>query len=256
MTTRHTAPALAAAALGLFLAGAAHADDAAIRKAWAEASPGSPAIDEISRTVIPGLYEVRLGTEIFYMDEKGEHILFAADGSKSESGTGHIIEIKSKKDLTQNRIDKLTAIDVATLPVKDAMVMKQGTGARKLFIFEDPNCGYCKKLERDLVALKDVTIYTYLIPILGGDSAVKARDIWCSADNAHAWRNWMLNGDRAPRNMGKCDFSAIDRNTALAQKYRVNGTPAIVFEDGTRLPGAVPLDELEKQIAARGAKKG
>jgi thiol:disulfide interchange protein DsbC len=204
--------------------------------------------------VIPGLYEVRLGTEIFYMDEKGEHIVFPADGGHADVGTGHIIDIRTKKDLTQARIDKLTAIDVDKLPFKDAMVMKQGTGARRLVIFEDPNCGYCKRLERDLVALKDVTIYTFLIPILGGDSSVKARDIWCAKDNAHVWRNWMLNGERAPRDMGKCDFSAIERNTAMAQKYRINGTPAIVFDDGSRMPGAVPLEDLEKALATRSRK--
>jgi thiol:disulfide interchange protein DsbC len=243
--------ALAATVLGLAFAGAAIADEAAIRKGWLDANPGKPAPDEITRTPIAGLWEVRVGTEIFYMDEKGEHVVFPSDGNSSPEGTGHIIELKTKRDLTQTRIDKLMAIDIDHLPMKDAMVMKQGNGARRLVIFEDPNCGYCKRLEQDLVALKDVTIYTFLIPILGGDSPIKARDIWCAKDNAHVWRQWMLSGERAPRQMGKCDFSAIERNTAMAQKFRISGTPALIFEDGSRLPGAVPLDELEKQMTTR-----
>ncbi len=243
--------ALLPAVLAALLAGAAHADDAAIRKSWAARNPDSAPIDEITKTPIPGLYEVRIGLQIFYMDEKGDYVLFPSDDT---AGMGHIIEMRNKHDVTQARIDKLTNVDVDKLPWKDAMVMKQGTGARRLVLFEDPNCGYCRKLERDLVALKDVTIYTFLIPILGGDSPVKSRDIWCSKDNAAVWRNWMLTGEKGPRNMGKCDFSAIDRNLALATRYRIQGTPAIIFEDGSRVPGALPLDELEKQILVRTKK--
>lgn len=246
---------LPALVLGALLAAPAMADDAAIRKNWAEANPGTPPIDEISKTPIAGLYEVRVGTEIFYVDEKGEHVIFASEGSRAEQGTGHIISLKAKKDITQARIDKLTAIDVDKLPFQDAMVMKQGTGARRLVIFEDPNCTYCKRLERDLVALKDVTIYTFLIPILGPDSTIKARDIWCSRDNSKVWRNWMLNGEPVKREMGKCDAGALDRNLALAQRYRINGTPAIVFDDGSHVPGAIPLAELEKSLMTK-VKKG
>jgi thiol:disulfide interchange protein DsbC len=243
--------ALSAALIGLACAGAALADDAAIRKAFTEAYPGQPGPDEITRSAVPGLYEVRVGTDIYYVDEKGDHIIAPA----TEGGNfGHIIETRTKKDLTQPRIDKLNAIDIDKLPLHDAMVMKQGTGARRLVIFEDPNCGYCRKLERDLVALKDVTIYTFLIPILGGDSPIKARDIWCAKDNARVWRSWMLNGESAKREMGKCDYSAIERNTALAQKHHINGTPAIVFEDGSRVPGALPADELEKAVATKSKK--
>lgn len=246
-----TAPRFALRALLIALAGltvavAAHADDALIRKVWKERNPKGPSIDEITKTPISGLYEVRIGTEIFYVDDQAKYILFPDQG--------HIIDMKTKADLTQARIDKLTAIDVNTLPLKDAMVMKQGTGARRLFIFEDPNCTYCKHLEHELVQLKDVTIYTFLIPILGPDSTIKARDIWCSPDNAHVWRNWMLSGVPAQRQMGQCDFSALDRNLAMADKYRINGTPGIVFEDGSRVPGAIPVQQLEERLAAKAKK--
>ena len=243
---RRASRTLLATLAGLALANGALADEATIRKVWNERNPKGPAIDEITKAPMGGLYEVRVGMEIFYVDANADYILFPEQG--------HIIEMKTKADLTQARIDKITSVDFDKLPFQDAMVMKQGTGARRLAIFEDPNCGYCRKLERDLTALKDVTIYTFLIPILGADSTVKARDIWCAKDNATVWRNWMLGTEPVKRGMGKCDYTAIDRNVAFAQKYRINGTPAIFFEDGSRVPGAIPLEQLEKSLAAKSKK--
>ena len=123
-------------------------------------------------------------------------------------------------------------------------------------MFVDPNCGYCKKFERDLAAVKDVTIYAFLYPILGPDSNAKSRDIWCAADPAKTWRAWMIDGVVPPKAMGsKCDAQALQRNLELGRKYRVQGTPAVVFEDGTRVPGAIPLEQVEKALAAA-AKRG
>jgi thiol:disulfide interchange protein DsbC len=103
--------------------------------------------------------------------------------------------------------------------------------------------------------VKDVTVYTFLYPILGGDSPDKSRNIWCAKDNSVAWRDWMINGTPAPRAMGgKCDLAALDRNVALGKKYRVNGTPALVFEDGKRVPGAMAPDQVEKQLVASRGK--
>jgi len=223
---------------------AAVAQEAVIRKNIAERLPDFPKIDEVSKTAIPGIYELRIGAEVLYSDERGEHII-----------QGELIETKTRNNLTQARIDKLSAIDFASLPLKDAIVWKQGTGARKLVVFADPNCGYCKKFEKEMQGVKDVTVYTFLYPILGGDSPDKSRNIWCAKDNSIAWRDWMINGTPAPRNMGgKCDTSALDRNVALGKKYRVNGTPALVFEDGKRVPGAMAPDQVEKQLVASRGK--
>ncbi len=227
-----------------FLSSSAWADEAAIRKNLAERLPNLPKIDEVSKTPIPGLFEVRLGTEIVYADENGNHLL-----------QGALIDTKTRTDLTQAKVDKLTAIDVASLPLKNAVVIKQGTGARKLFVFADPNCGYCKRLERDLLALKDVTIYNFIYPILGPDSVVKSKDIWCAKDAGKAWRDWMVDGKMASKAVANCDVSAIEANTELGRKYRVQGTPAVVFEDGTRAPGAIPGAQIEARMAAA-AKKG
>jgi thiol:disulfide interchange protein DsbC len=119
----------------------------------------------------------------------------------------------------------------------------------------DPNCGYCKRFERDVAGLKNVTVYTFLYPILGPDSTTKSRDIWCAKDPAKAWRDWMINGTvPASTASAKCDTAALDRNTELGRKHRVQGTPATVFEDGSRSPGAIPVDEIEKRLAAAAGK--
>ena len=232
-----------AVCLGVVLGHAAIAQEAVIRKNIADRLPDFPKIDEVSKTPIPGLFELRVGVEIYYSDEQGTHII-----------EGQMIETKGRVNLTEARINKLTAINFAELPLKDAMVWKNGTGARKIAVFADPNCGYCKRFEKDLQQVKDVTVYTFLYPILGGDSPEKSRDIWCAKDNAKVWLDWMLRSVTPVRSMGECDSSALQRNTAMARKFRVNGTPAIVFEDGKRVPGAMPLEQIEKQLTASRAK--
>ncbi len=229
--------------LGLLLAGAASADEATIRKNLAERLPSMPKIDEVTKTPIPGIYEVRLGTELIYSDDTGSHIF-----------QGSIIETKSRTDLTQVRIDKLTQIDFASLPLKDAVLIKQGSGARKLVVFSDPNCGYCKRIERDLLELKDVSIYTFLYPILGPDSTTKSKDIWCAKVRAKAWRGWMIDGETPASAAAGCDVAALERNLKLGQKYKIQGTPAVVFEDGSRTPGAMPTAQIEARMQAAAKK--
>ena len=228
---------------GLLVGQAVWAQEAVIRKNISERLPDFPKIDEVSKTPIPGLFELRVGTEVYYSDEQGNHLI-----------EGQMIDTKARVNLTEARINKLTAINFADLPLKDAVVWKNGTGARKMAVFADPNCGYCKRFEKDLQQVKDVTVYTFLYPILGGDSPEKSRDIWCAKDKAKVWLDWMLRSVAPVRNMGECDSSALERNTAMARKYRVNGTPAIVFEDGKRVPGAMNLEQIEKQLVASRAK--
>ncbi len=213
------------------------ADEAAIRKNLAQRLPEFPKIDEVSKTALPGIWELRIGSEVLYTDEEGNHLI-----------QGELIDTKTKNNLTQQRINKLTAIRFEDLPLKDALVVKQGNGSRKLAVFADPNCGYCKRLERDLVALKDVTIYNFVYPVLGPDSNEKSRAIWCSKDAMKTWRDWMLDGVTPARAMGKCDDAAIQRTIDYGKKYRINGTPAIVFENGDRVPGALPAAELAKRL--------
>jgi thiol:disulfide interchange protein DsbC len=228
------------AALAAGLAFAAFGQEAAIRKSLSERLPNLPKIDEVTRTPIAGLYEVRYGgTEILYSDEKGEFVLV----------NGSMVETKTRTDLTEARIEKLLAVDFDKLPLKDAITIRQGSGARKMAVFVDPNCGYCKRFERDLSSIKDVTIYTFLIPILGADSTAKSRDIWCAGEQAAAWRGWMLDGV-APQKALRCDTAPIERNLEYARRQRINGTPAVIFSDGTRKPGALPADQIERLLVA------
>ena len=239
---KRIARAAAALVFALALVPAAFADEAAIRKNISERVPDFPKIDEITKTSIPGLYEIRVGTDILYTDEQGNYLI-----------EGQLIETKTRTNLTEQRVAKLTAIDFKALPLKDAMVWKQGTGERKLVIFADPNCGYCKKFERDLLNVKDITVYTFLYPILGPDSTEKSKQIWCAKDNAKVWRDWMIKGTPIAESP-TCDTSALSRNVALGRKHRINGTPGVVYEDGKMQPGAVGAEAVEKQLVASRAK--
>ncbi len=230
-----------ALALSLMVAGlqVAEAQEATIRKNIAERLPNFPPIDEVSKAAVPGLYELRIGTDIMYTDENGDYVI-----------QGHVLDTKARVNLTQARVDKLTTVDFATLPLKDAIVWKQGTGARKLVVFADPNCGFCKKFEADLTQVRDVTVYTFLLPILGGDSPEKSLHIWCAKDSAATWRAWMIQGMKPQRNMGYCDNSALARNIALGKRLSVSITPMLVFEDGKRVKGGMEAEPLERQLAS------
>ena len=235
---------LPALALTLALALPAVAQEAAIRKNLSDRLPNLPKIDEVSKTPIAGIWEVRIGSDVLYTDEQGNHLI-----------QGTVFDTQAKVNLTEKRIEKLTAIDFAELPLKDAMVVKQGNGKRKLAVFADPNCGYCKRFERDLLNVKDVTVYTFLYPILGPDSTDKSRDIWCAKDAQKTWRAWMIDGSLPQRVTAACDTKALDRNTAFGRKYRVNGTPALIFEDGKRIPGAMSTADIEKNLEQAKAGK-
>ncbi|MBF6682364.1 DsbC family protein, partial [Acinetobacter baumannii] len=137
----------------------AAAQEATIRKNLAERLPNLPTIDEVTKTPVAGLYEVRIGTDVLYTDAEGNYLI-----------QGQIFDTKARRNLTEERLAKLTAIDFASLPLKDAVVWKSGNGKRKLAVFADPNCGYCKRFERDLQSVKDVTVYTFLYPVpIGAD---------------------------------------------------------------------------------------
>jgi thiol:disulfide interchange protein DsbC len=160
---------------------------------------------------------------------------------------GALIDVKQKRNLTEERMDKLSAIPFDQLPLKIAFTQVRGNGKRKLAVFADPNCGYCKRFEKDLQKLDNVTIYHFLYPILGEDSKTKSKNIWCAKDKAKVWNDWMINGTTPPT--ANCDASAVDSVVAFGQKNRITGTPLLLFANGSRVPGAVPMAQVEKILA-------
>ncbi|HYD77893.1 DsbC family protein [Ramlibacter sp.] len=236
--TRITTGLLAALLATTLLAGPAAAQEAAIRKNLAERLPQIGTIDEVSKTPMPGLFEVRVGTDLFYTDAEGSYLIH-----------GQLIDLKARRNLTEERTSKLTAIDFGQLPLKDAFTVVRGNGKRKLAVFEDPNCGYCKRFERELQKLDNVTIHMFLYPILGNDSMAKSRNIWCAKDRAKAWQDWMLREQAAAPAPASCDATALDRNRELGRKHQITGTPTLVFADGTRVPGAIGAAQVEKQLS-------
>ncbi len=216
--------------------------EASIRKNLQARLPQLPAIEEISATPIAGLYEVRLdGAEIVYTDADGKYLI-----------QGQMIDTQLRRNLTEDRINKLTAVAFSELPLKDAFTIVRGKGERKLAVFEDPNCGYCKRFERDLQGIDNVTVHMFLYPILGPDSTVKSNNIWCTKNKALAWTDWMLR-NVAP-GAAQCDTAAVERNVAFGKKHKITGTPTLIFSDGTRVPGALPAAEVEKLLLAAAGK--
>lgn len=222
------------------LIGCANASpEATIRATLKERLPNLPAIDEVSKTPMEGLYEVRVnGSEIFYTDAKGQFLI-----------QGELIDTKERVNLTERRIEKLSALPFDKLPVKDAFTIVRGKGERKMAIFADPNCGYCKRYEQELAALDNVTLHVFLYPILGADSQAKSQHIWCAADKGKAWEDWMLRGVRPTP--AQCDTGALARNVAFGQTYRISGTPTTFVASGARLTGAVSLADVEKALSVR-----
>ncbi|TNF59492.1 MAG: DsbC family protein [Burkholderiales bacterium] len=213
------------------------AQEAVIRKNLAERLPSLPPIDEVRKTPVEGLYEVRINqSDIFYTDAQGNHLI-----------QGALIDTRARVNLTEQRIEQLTAVDFRDLPLKDAFTIVRGNGKRKMALFSDPNCGFCKRFERDLLKIDDVTVHVFLYPILGADSVTKSRHIWCAKDKDKAYLDWMLNNVTPPS--ASCDTTALERNVAFGRKHRIDGTPASFFVDGTRMPGAVGVEQIARKLA-------
>ena len=224
------------AATAVLSLGSALAQEATIRKNLTERLPNLPKIDEVSKTPMNGLFEIRMGNEVMYSDAEGHFLI-----------QGALIDVRQRRNLTEERMDKLSAIPFDQLPLKNAFTQVRGNGKRKLAVFADPNCGFCKRFEKDLQKLDNVTIYHFLYPILGEDSRTKSRNIWCAKDKAKVWNDWMIQGITPPA--ANCEATAIDTIVAFGQKNRITGTPLLLFADGTRVPGAVPMSQVEKILA-------
>ncbi|MDR3213135.1 MAG: DsbC family protein [Azoarcus sp.] len=221
----------------------ASADEASVRKNI-EAFIGAPTpvVESVIRIPQGGLYEILfVSGELLYTDEA---VSFLVDG--------RIIDARTRQDITRARLEKLSAIDFKTLPLEQAVKRVNGNGKRVLATFEDPNCGFCKKLGQELRKVKDVTIYTFLYPILSPDSESTSRHIWCAKDKAAAWGDWIVDG-KTPK-PATCDSAAIDRNVQLGKKLRITGTPTLFFADGSRIGGYLDADGVEHALKEAGGR--
>jgi thiol:disulfide interchange protein DsbC len=194
-------------------------------------------IKSVSQSPISGIYEVLVGNDVFYTDANSKYLI-----------QGEIIEIATGKNITEQKQADLNRIKWTELNPSNALKVVRGNGSRQLAIFSDPNCGYCKRLDKSLQQLDNVTVYTYLIPILSADSAQKSKQIWCSADPQKTYIDWMINGI-APSGKSDCT-TPLDKNTAFAKTYGITGTPTIFFTDGSRFPGAVQITDIEKKFSS------
>jgi thiol:disulfide interchange protein DsbC len=231
---------LAIMLLGL-VAGTSFAEtpqEAAIKKTIEPRLGENVKVDSVTKTPYGGLFEVRVGGDIFYTDAKANYLF-----------VGRIVDTRTFEDYTRARVDEVTKIKFADLPFDSAVKVVKGNGKRVIAVFEDPNCGYCKRLRHTLSDMDNVTVYTFMYNILAPDSAVKSRNIWCSADRGKAWDDWMLNGKEAPAAPANCT-APNDKILALGQKMKVTGTPTIFFTDGTRIPGAIDAKALESKLAS------
>lgn len=223
-------------ALAMMFGCVAKADEAELKK-LIEAKLGTK-VESLVKSGYLGLYEIYADGSIFYTDDKMA-VIFVG---------GQLIDGKTMKNVTEERMRKLTAVRFSDLPLERAVKQVRGDGKRVLVTFEDPNCGYCKRLAKDLLKLDNVTLYTFLYPILSEDSVRKSRQIWCASDRAKAWNDWMVEG-KLPAAKEDCDVSAITKNQEYGRKLNIQGTPTVIFGDGERVPGAIPLARIEQKLS-------
>jgi thiol:disulfide interchange protein DsbC len=217
----------------LLTSASAYADEASVKEILQDKYPTLGHVDKVHKANILGLYEVEMDGQLFYTDEKAQYLF-----------NGSIYDLKKNRNLTEERSRKVFAVDFDKLPLDLAIKRVKGDGSRRMAYLTDPNCGYCKKLEAELRNVDNVTLYRFLYPIFEG-SDVKVRNILCSADPNKTWEDWMLKGEQPSVN--KC-ATQTEKVTELGKRLFANGTPMLIFADGTKVPGYMPAAELEKAL--------
>jgi thiol:disulfide interchange protein DsbC len=219
------------------LSAVAQANEAEVRKNMQARYPGI-VVESVARTPMPGIYEVYANGSVIYTDEKVNYLI----------AEGRMVDANTRTDLTAERLRKLQAIAFSSLPLDLSFTIARGSGKRKIAYFADPNCGYCKRFEQELLNIKDLTVHLFMYPILSQDSVNKSRAVWCSKDRAAAWNNWMQKGV-APSASTNCD-TPIDKIVSYGREKGISGTPTLILADGTRVPGMVSAADLAKLLDA------
>lgn len=207
-------------------------------------SPGTK-IEAIRPTAMTWLYEVQVGTDVVYVNENATFLF-----------QGTLIDLDKGRDLTRERRESLVAEAEATImptlwsadALKDAVKLVKGNGSRKVVVFEDPYCGYCKKLRQSFAEMNDITVYTFMVAALSPDSANKARDLWCSTDRVKAYDDWMVR-NKAPVAADKTCADPVKRVADLAKRLGVGPVPHVVFADGSKNLGYLASADLTQRLS-------
>jgi len=223
---------------GMLLPLTAQADEAGVRKAFQAKFPAMK-IESVTRMPFQGLYEVIFDGQIVYTDEKLSYLM-----------SGNLFDLRGPQELnlTSARRDQVAAGALVKAQA-NAIKRVRGNGKRVVYTFEDPNCGYCKELQKELNKMTDIVVYTFLLPILSPDSVEKAKAVWCSKDRAKAWDD-LMNKATLPANAVKTCATPLEENQLLAQRFGVRGTPAVYLANGQQVGGYLPADKLEQALAA------
>lgn len=201
-------------------------------------------IEAIRPAPVAGLYEVFTPGDVVYVDATGEYMF-----------TGKLLNTGTKRDLSAASWNEHNRIDFSQLPLDAAIKTVRGNGSRTLAVFTDPDCPYCKQLEKELATLDDITIYSFLFPLesLHKGATAKSRNIWCSADRAATWNGWMLEARVPPS--AQCATDPVAGNVDLGQRLKINVTPTLLFTDGNRATGSQLAADLERLLGKTGAPK-
>ena len=240
--TAFAQPATKAPAAAATSATPASPEIAAIRKSLEAKFPGAD-IKHVAKTDYLGLYEVMLDDTLVYTDAKVGYIF-----------VGAMYDTATKQNLTDARSRRLNRVAIDKLPYDLAFKRVKGDGSRKLVLFSDADCPFCHRLENEIKGLDNVTIYTFLFPIdqLHPDAARKSKQIWCAPDKVKAWDEFFASG-KVPDNKGDCG-DPVAKTQALGNSLKINATPTLIFADGTMVPGALPLPQIEKEVASAEAE--
>ncbi len=215
----------------------APATEAVVKKAVEGWLKGRFKVDSIRKTPMPGIVEVRLGTDLIYVDEKGGFAIVE----------GQMVNLKSGENLTAARLEEVNKIDFSKLPFELAMKTVKGNGKRVMAVFEDPYCSFCRTYRKTLLDMNNVTIYTFFYPILRAESETVSKNAWCAKNREEAWNDWMLFGKEPPKAGADCNFQTA-KLLELGRTLGVSGTPTTFLSDGKRFSGAIPKDRLEKAL--------
>ena len=217
----------------------ADSQEASVKKLLQPKVGEGAVIESVVKTPFTNIFEVKIGDELIYTDSEAKFIFI-----------GRLIDAQSSRDLTQSRLDEMNRIKFSDLPLDAAIKSVKGNGKRVIAVFEDPNCGYCKRFRKTVNEMKDITVYTFMYDILSDDSRIKSKNIWCSNDKLKAWDDWMVNGKTPAAAAESCASTPHEKILEIGKKYKVTGTPTIFFTDGSRVPGAIDAKMLEAKLAS------